>query len=385
MKAHDELLRLLLAVAAEDRRLERSEPGPPGGVALDEDVLAETEAAARRLLAYRRVRNPSSSPPAAGPATDRDDDAHDPWPVAEAAAVPGTFWGEIDDAGRSELLAASATRALSARSFLFRTGDRVDSVFVVMDGWVRITAATPADQEEITVALRGPGELVGEAGALCGSHRGANVQSLGDGVRALEVEAEIFSAYLEASPCAARVIERTAFRRLRDANEQRRIITTASGEERLAAVVCGLAERYGEKRALPAKRHAEGTAGSHRDDGTEGVLVPLPIVVRDLASMCALAPGTVDGITRKWRRCGILGSEGTGIHLRRPPALRELFDDTRHEIRRKATMTREGRAVQAWEDFQRIQAGILEEMERLPPYGAATGPQDRETTDVPGA
>src|SRR5262249_17185246 len=154
------------------------------------------------------------------------------------------------------------------------------------------------------------------------------------------IGADVFSAFVEANAWAARLIERTAARRLHEANEQRRIITTASGERRLAALVCWLAERYGQAREAP------------------GGLVPVPVAVRGLAGMCALPPGTADGIARKWTRSGLVGFDGTGILLRHPPSLWRLFDDAG----RRAGTTREHRAIQAWEDFQRLQAGVFDEL-----------------------
>jgi CRP-like cAMP-binding protein len=58
-----------------------------------------------------------------------------------------------------------------------REGDPPGRVFIIVEGWVRVVA-TSADGRESLLAVRGPGDLVGELAALRGANRAASVRSM---------------------------------------------------------------------------------------------------------------------------------------------------------------------------------------------------------------
>jgi CRP-like cAMP-binding protein len=369
MGARDELHRFLIAVDIE--RYEPRERAPEADddddVPLDDEMLTEVDAAARRVMALRHRLRMSLTDEHEQEREDAGCRESILAKAAEVAASGGeTFWARLHEADRVELLSMSTAREFAAREILFHAGDVAGSVFIVAEGWVRIVTPSLAGHEGTTVALRGPGEVVGEGGALCGIPRSATVQALGGGMRALEIPAELFSAFLEANPPAARLVERIITQRLRDANELSRIITMTSREQRLAAVVGKLAERHREIHPPPMGA----SAGKPAEEAAEEMPISLPIAAMDLASMAALPLGSVEDITRKWKRCGILRPDGVGIALLSLSALREIRSGPVGDSRRPPVRTRENRAVRAWEKFQQLQADILEELERMPEHSA---------------
>ena len=331
-------------------------------------MRAQADAAARRAMALRH------RPAQPGGEAERDDAALHESIVARAAEVAAsagmTFWGRLHGADRSELLSMAAAREFAAREPLFHVGDTADGAFVLVDGWVRIIVPSLTGHEDVTVAVRGPGELVGEGGALCGIPRSATVEALDGDLRALEIPGELFSAFLEANPLVARLVERIIWRRLRDANELSTIITITSHEPRLAAVVCKLAESHREVHP-PAAADAEdlppGDAAKERP-------VSLPVSATDLASMSALPSDTVETITRQWRAGGILASGATGISVRSLSALREIRAESAGDGDGVFGHNRESRAVRAWQGFQQFQADVLEQLERIPEHSAPGSP-----------
>ncbi|MCH8161798.1 MAG: cyclic nucleotide-binding domain-containing protein, partial [Chloroflexi bacterium] len=61
-------------------------------------------------------------------------------------------------------------------SALFHEGDPGDSLYIVIEGGVRIVVASPKG-EEATVALLGPGECVGDLALLDGKPRSASAEA----------------------------------------------------------------------------------------------------------------------------------------------------------------------------------------------------------------
>src|SRR4051794_14130777 len=80
--------------------------------------------------------------------------------------------------------------------------DQVPSeVLVLLDGWVKVSATTPAGKT-VLLALRGPGELVGELSALDEAPRSASIVAI-EPVQALAVPHARFRKYLLEHPEAA--------------------------------------------------------------------------------------------------------------------------------------------------------------------------------------
>jgi CRP-like cAMP-binding protein len=59
-------------------------------------------------------------------------------------------------------------RRYPSKAALFRAGDSSDSLFFVLKGSVRITAAAPGDGEAIELGVAGRGDVAGEAEVLSG-------------------------------------------------------------------------------------------------------------------------------------------------------------------------------------------------------------------------
>ena len=82
---------------------------------------------------------------------------------------------------RTELDDLGMVRRHRRGAFLMLEGDRSDHVLIVRDGRLKIVR-TSTDGRDVLVALRGPGELVGELSALagCDAPRAASVVALDD-------------------------------------------------------------------------------------------------------------------------------------------------------------------------------------------------------------
>jgi CRP-like cAMP-binding protein len=117
-------------------------------------------------------------------------------------------------------------------------------VLVLLDGRVKVVALTPAGREVI-VAVRGPGDLLGEMAAFDGQPRSATVATL-EPVEALLVPGSAFAAFLERRPRVALVILRMVAGRLRYADAQQADFATHDVVGRVAHRLVELCERFGE-------------------------------------------------------------------------------------------------------------------------------------------
>lgn len=105
------------------------------------------------------------------------------------------FLDQLGPVERRDLVMMATKRTFPRGSRPMREGDRAEYVMVIIDGWTRISVREGDHDRNITE--RGPGQLIGEVGALRVSARSATVTVL-DTVTALVLRTEDFASYLEA-------------------------------------------------------------------------------------------------------------------------------------------------------------------------------------------
>jgi CRP/FNR family cyclic AMP-dependent transcriptional regulator len=103
---------------------------------------------------------------------------------------------------------------------IFEEGGTADCVLLVRTGRVRVTAVT-GDGEELLLAERGPGELLGELSGIDGQPRSASVTAL-DEVHGLVVPLRAFRSFLLDHPRVALALLEMLSRRLRESEAARR-------------------------------------------------------------------------------------------------------------------------------------------------------------------
>jgi CRP-like cAMP-binding protein len=168
---------------------------------------------------------------------------------------------------RAELAARGRHRRWPAGASLFLEGDRSGTVVVIVSGRVKVFSITEQG-EEVLLAVRGPGALLGELSAVDGAPRGASVAAL-EPVVALVVPAADFAAFLSGHPGAAAVLLRLVVSRLRDADRKRVEFGAHDIAARVAGRLVELADRFGEpdatgvRIAVPCRRTSS-PAGSGR-------------------------------------------------------------------------------------------------------------------------
>jgi CRP/FNR family transcriptional regulator, cyclic AMP receptor protein len=225
--------------------------------------------------------------------------------LGESSLVSGADSPFLVQLGRRD--ADALTQQVRRRSVvkgqpILRAGAAGDEVLLVISGRVKLVAYGVEDRE-VVLAIRGPGELVGEMAALGGQRRTATAVAVDD-VEVGYLRAEELKAFLAEHPDAALVLIRMLIRRLGEATRD----------------VVDLATQ--DSVGMVAKRLLE-LAADHGRAAGGGTLIELSLTQDELASWTGATRETVSRALRLMRRVGWIATDHRSITVLDPSALRE--------------------------------------------------------------
>ncbi|MFE0511380.1 Crp/Fnr family transcriptional regulator [Streptomyces sp. NPDC058964] len=180
------------------------------------------------------------------------------------------FLARLEKGDRETLLGLGRELGFRPRDVLLHQHEPSSYVLFVIDGWTKVTAAA-ANGYEALLALRGPGDIVGESAALTGRPRSATVTAL-EPVRAVAVERDRFTDFLGRSPDVSYALLGLTSDRMRAADQRRLEFASMNVRERLAVLLLELARtnaRYtetGVELLVPlSKQELAGSVGASRE------------------------------------------------------------------------------------------------------------------------
>jgi CRP-like cAMP-binding protein len=206
------------------------------------------------------------------------------------------FWALLSDDERTALSGLGRPAVYPPGAVMCVEGDPATHVFVLVDGWVKIVGVT-SDGHELTLALRGRGDTVGEMAGETTGYRTATVQAVGT-VRALIVAYEKFRSFLDANDGADRAYRRMVTRRWNDAESMLRARSVTSGAQRLAGLLLELADSE--------------------------LQTAMTLTQEELASLTGASRATVTRALANWRQRGIIRSGQRDITITDLGALRKI-------------------------------------------------------------
>jgi CRP/FNR family transcriptional regulator, cyclic AMP receptor protein len=163
----------------------------------------------------------------------------------EDQAAPGQGFGaQLTEQERNALFRQGRPHRLPAGALLFLEATRSERVEVVISGQVKVFR-TAEDGTEVFLAVRGPGDLVGEFAAIDGQPHSASVSAM-EPVEVLTVRLPDFTAFLQAHPRTMWLLLRILTSRLRDADRKRAEFGVYDTLARVTCRLVELAERFGE-------------------------------------------------------------------------------------------------------------------------------------------
>jgi CRP/FNR family cyclic AMP-dependent transcriptional regulator len=161
-----------------------------------------------------------------------------------------------------------------------------ETVYIILSGCVKIHVEQ-ANGTDVTLAILGPGDVVGEMSLLDGTGRSANVLALED-TSLLWMDRNAFEECLRSMPGVTANLMRILCNRLRHAGQQIQAMASMDVQGRVARQILDFAQRYGD--VTP--------------DGD--VLIPIRLTQSDLASLVGASRERVNKIMSIAKRNGYL-------------------------------------------------------------------------------
>jgi CRP/FNR family transcriptional regulator, cyclic AMP receptor protein len=178
------------------------------------------------------------------------------------------------------LFAKARPLSLKADQTLFIAGDKGDGCYRVEEGLLKASMAAPAGGER-SLAIFGPGSVVGELSMIDGAPRSASVTALRDSKLSF-VGRAAFEAFGESRPELYRHIARLLAQRLRDTDDALLATNFLSVKARVARALLSLGEAFG------------------RDLGEQRILIRQKVSQSDLAAMAGIARENVSRVLNDW-------------------------------------------------------------------------------------
>lgn len=217
-------------------------------------------------------------------------------------AVHTPFLRQLTADDAESLVTRVRRRSVSKAEPILRAGAAGDDALLVLKGRVKLVAYG-VESREVVLAIRGPGELVGEMAALGGQRRTATVIAVDD-VEVGILRADELRTFLLEHPHAAMVLMRMLVRRLTDATRDVVDLSTQDSIGRVAKRLLELSSEHGTQ--------VEG-----------GTRIELSLTQDELASWTGATRETVSRALRLMRRLGWVATDHRMITILDADALRE--------------------------------------------------------------
>jgi CRP/FNR family cyclic AMP-dependent transcriptional regulator len=217
--------------------------------------------------------------------------------------APDSFWVKLGPAEKAAIMGISAVHNYSPGEFLVREGELTRNVLIVRSGHVRVLTGD-ADGRPLLVALRLPGDILGELATLVDGPRTATLQAL-DAVSVLTMHGPRFAMLCQTQPKLAWVLLGIVANRLRDGGFLGVAVSGGSSMRRVAVLLLELAVRYG------------------RPSGEDIELTP-PATQEELAFTVGISRETLARVLRELRGHGVITTGRGRYTIHRMDELKRL-------------------------------------------------------------
>ncbi len=155
------------------------------------------------------------------------------------------LFSELSDRELQDVAALAQVRKLETETTVFHEGDPADSIFVVVNGRVKIVT-TSSDGKEFILSVLGAGQVFGEMGLLEEAPRSASVSTITE-VELLVIKHDDFDNLLTDKPGISRKLMAILSRRLRRANSKMESLAYMDVAGRLARYLLDMALDHGQR------------------------------------------------------------------------------------------------------------------------------------------
>ena len=234
--------------------------------------------------------------------------SHRSYPAADTHALTGTLLSTLAPDG-----IRAVPKRIPARSVLFFKGDPATHLYVILSGRVKVSAPSD-DGKEITFAILGPGDLVGEMGVLEQTDHTATVTAM-EPTELAGFTRQDFLALVSQSPPLALKLLAVVCDRLRLANEMAEDISFLTLPIRLAKKLLALTRAFGQ-------------------ETPRGARVGIPLCQQELANMVGTSRESINKQLSIWHAEGIVTQDHGYLIVHRIEELALLTRSASHPVQR---------------------------------------------------
>ncbi|MFD3520904.1 Crp/Fnr family transcriptional regulator [Streptomyces sp. NPDC058653] len=213
------------------------------------------------------------------------------------------YLARLEATEREGLLTLGREMRFARRAVLLREFEPSAHILLVLQGWTKVTTTAP-NGYVMLLALRGPGDIIGESAALTGRPRSATVTAL-EPVRAAVIDHDGFRKYLAEYPEAMLQLLGLASDRSRAGDRRRLEFASLTVRERLAALLLELARTHG--RTIP-----------------EGIELAVPLSKMELAGSIGASREMVQRLFKELRERKVIMTGRRTLIILRPDVLRRV-------------------------------------------------------------
>ncbi len=213
------------------------------------------------------------------------------------------FWRELAEPERAALRAMCRRRTFGRNNAIVAEDDAVDDIVLIWSGLAKVCSR--ATSRPVLLALRGPGDIVGEMASIGGGGRSATVIAINE-VVGLVIQAARFGEFLSKFPDASKALQKVLVMRLRESDSSRIGAAATNVAQRLARLLLDIGQRYG----VPA------------DGG--GSKIDLALTQEDLASFINASPRAVAREIERWKERDIVTTGRRWVTIERPLVLQRI-------------------------------------------------------------
>jgi CRP/FNR family cyclic AMP-dependent transcriptional regulator len=205
-----------------------------------------------------------------------------------------------------DLRGKGVRRTWPAGATVLQEGDVSDHVVIIEVGSVKVSLSSPAGRQ-VVLAIRGPGDLLGEISAIDGRSRSATVTAL-SAVTATVLPGGTFRSLLMKDGARAFAMLRMVTERLREADAHRLELGAYAVLHRTSRLLADFAGRYGVV-------------------GCDGVAIQVPLSQAELAQATGASREAVVKALRRLRDLGAVRTSRRRIEVLRLDVLCTIAED----------------------------------------------------------
>ncbi|MDT0267698.1 Crp/Fnr family transcriptional regulator [Streptomyces sp. DSM 44915] len=213
------------------------------------------------------------------------------------------FLACLEDQQRAELLGLGPCVTYKPRTEIIRQHEPSSHVQLIVRGRLMVTTGSPNGYVAL-LALRRPGDVVGESAALTGQARSATVTTL-EAAECVLVTREAFLEFLARHPSAHQKLSALLVHRIRAGDRRALELASMTVRERLAVLLLDLAR-------------------SHSEPTERGLLLTVPLSQQEMAGSIGASREAIVRLLAELRGTGVLVTARRKVWLRRPEVLRRI-------------------------------------------------------------